>query len=249
MRILSFLFFIHCHVFGQIKDITNYNNNYKQLYESLNLTPFQEVDHAFHIRLNISYSTILDIWKEGDDFKGFAYYYAYQEERQVMVNDYRKVDAYVFKKEPIDDEMIKAIVTKSDSIISLDSLDIPFYYSYSCYNEPPYYRLEYKDSTAFSLLYHLNNQSLGEITASYYNKKFKEFIEQLLPGRYRGFTKFNPFPNTFTGVSAEFTSRKAQNLDLITHFGSNFGIRNNTDFTIESLRDRWPWLYKINPSH
>lgn len=248
MRTLVILLFIYSNVFGQIEEIIKYNEDKQQLYELIKLDPFQDSDYKYHLRLDIQNSIILDVWKEGDDIKGCAYNYIYQEEKQVMLNDYREVNTYIFNKEDIDQNSIKDIISKSGSILALDSNEVPFYIFYGCNLNPypPYFSLEYKDSNAFVLLNNIKIELLANIV-EYFLHKRKDFESNLSPGRYRGgVIKWNFFPNTFTGVSSEFSSREEQNFDLIIDYGSNFGVRNNTDFTVEYLKYGWPSVCRIS---
>lgn len=230
MRALVILLFIYSNTFGQNQKIIDYNEYFKELYEHIQLEPFQESDSEYHLRLIIRNSMILDVWKEGNDVKGFAYNYVYQEEKQIMLNDFRKVNTYLFKKESIDKDMIELIINKSDSILKLDSIEVRSYWRYSCIFTPPLFSLEYKDKNELLLFERIKIESLGYLV-DHYLFKYEDFISNLPPGRYDGFSKIDYDPATFSGVSSEYSSRKEQNIDLLSNYNSSFGIRNNTDFT------------------
>jgi len=216
----------------------------KDILKSVNLKPFESSESPNHLRLNIQNSILIDIYIEDSIYIGNVYYYIFQKTKLIMVNNYEKWNKYKVKKESLDKDVIQELLQKSDSILKLDSIDVPLNKYKSCFQPSPTFDLELKnsgDSTIYS--HHIENSKFGRCISDFVDKYYKFYFN--LPGglytRGNGqmYSSFVNFPYSFSGVSPEFSSRKEQNINLIDYMKPNFLMRHQNDFEVEYVYKKW----------
>ena len=215
----------------------------KDILKSVNLKPFESSESPDHLRLNIQNSILIDIYKTDSIYIGNVYYYIFQKTKLIMVNNYEKWNKYKVKKESLDKDVIQKLLQKSDSIVKLDSIDVPRNKYWSCIDPAPTFELEYNRSEDTVLYYHrIENSKFGE-SILYFVEKYNNFELNLPAGHYETSAYYQLaatcFPYTFSGVSPEFSSRKEQNISLIDYMKPNFLMRHQNDFEVEYVYKKW----------
>lgn len=248
-------FLVSFYTSGQIKRIIEYNETQKQLYETIGVTPFQNSEHNFHIRINYQNSVLIDIWVENNILISNKYSYVFQTEKEFINGEKKETNEYLFEKETENTSTAKLFIAQIDSIFKIDSIihvDSTEIKSPRMCNLNPSgtLKIEYKIGNEF--IYHrvyaslLNNKILKYILSN------TEFIERLPYGIYRisdsGLLclKFNPFVLKFTGISPQYQSRFDQNYGILTSREWKFSIRQNNEFNFDYLQGKYPeYFYRI----
>lgn len=251
IRILSALLFFHINAFGQSEELIAYNESKEKLYECLNLESFEDFKNDFHLRLNIQYSVIVDIYRNEKEVKGMVYNYIFQDEKQLANRELMETNTYIYKIDSLDLEEINSIIHYMDSISYLDSISLPCFSKFNCGSIPPVVNIQTYDSGIFQI----RKIHIEHINDLMKNKKLnRKNVNEWPFGSYSGIGGGalamyydNPLRIYFSGVSSQFCTRNEQNLNLISNWGSSFEIRDNNTFDFEYLGRKYPEnFYTIN---
>lgn len=222
LRLLGLVWFIHFQLIGQTQDMLDYNDSRNKLYKCLNLEPFQDSKMDFHLRLNIEYSVIVDIWKDENEMKGGVYQYIYQEEKQNLNREFEETKTYLHKKDTLNDKSIDRIMHCVDSIMTLDSIDIHPMSKFNCGVIQPIVFIEKKNAEEFQW----KKTHESHIKSILEDTKIQRLNTDVWPyGIYFGIGgsamtmhHINPVRIMFSGVSCQYSTRKEQNRALFTYF-------------------------------